>query len=160
MGAAILFLDIGLAGSLLLWTVRVPADPGRSIAYRYFIVTALLCFHLLEEYLTGFQTRFPLLFGYGYAWSDAQFLSLNLAWLGILVLNGAWLLAKARLSYLLTWFIAIMGIANGLAHPLLSLQAGGYFPGLITSPLMLLAGLALFSTCWRRSTAAAISDTG
>lgn len=32
---------------------------------------------------------------------------------------------------------------NGVAHPLLALSVGGYFPGLYTSPLVLLLGAAL-----------------
>jgi len=41
------------------------------------------------------------------------------------------------------WFLAIASLANGVAHPLLSVQAGRYFPGLFTSPLVGVAGLAL-----------------
>ena len=33
-------------------------------------------------------------------------------------------------------FLAIGMVLNGIVHPLLSVRAGGYFPGLVTSPLV------------------------
>jgi hypothetical protein len=44
------------------------------------------------------------------------------------------------------WFLGIACALNGLAHPLLALRSGGYFPGLITSPLVGVAGVLLL---WR-----------
>lgn len=41
------------------------------------------------------------------------------------------------------WFLAIAAIGNAIAHPLLAVLAGGYFPGLVTSPFLGLAGLFL-----------------
>ena len=34
----------------------------------------------------------------------------------------------------------VASVANGLLHPLLALNAGGYFPGLATSPLVAVVG--------------------
>lgn len=41
------------------------------------------------------------------------------------------------------WGWAVMESANGLAHLALAAAAGGYFPGLGTAPLLILAGAAL-----------------
>lgn len=41
------------------------------------------------------------------------------------------------------WFWAVLESANGAAHLLLALAAGGYFPGAMTAPLLLALGLAL-----------------
>jgi hypothetical protein len=55
--------------------------------------------------------------------------------------------ASGRLSIgvFSVWFFAIAAIANGIAHPLLSLRVGGYFPGLLTSPILGLVGILLWS---------------
>jgi len=34
-------------------------------------------------------------------------------------------------------------LANGVAHPLLSVRVAGYFPGLITSPVLGIVGVLL-----------------
>jgi hypothetical protein len=38
---------------------------------------------------------------------------------------------------------------NGVAHPLLSVATGGYFPGLFTSPVVGGIGLVLLSRLWK-----------
>jgi hypothetical protein len=35
------------------------------------------------------------------------------------------------------WFWTILELGNGFGHSVLALQKGGYFPGLITAPLLL-----------------------
>lgn len=142
MGVAIIFLDIGLIITLGIWAVQSKTVAKPAIVPLYFIGVAVQCFHFLEEFLTGFQLKFPLLFGY--QWSDELFAAFNIVWIALFVLNGAWLQTGGRLSYFLVYFYAIVGgIANGIAHPLLSINYGGYFPGLITSPFALIIGVLL-----------------
>lgn len=43
----------------------------------------------------------------------------------------------------LAWFWAVLELLNGLAHGALALAAGGYFPGVATAPVLLVAGLLL-----------------
>jgi hypothetical protein len=142
MGIAIVFLDIGLIIGLAVWAAQAKKSAEADIMGLYLTAVSIQCIHFLEEYLTGFQTEFPQLFGY--SWSDQQFVALNLSWLAVFVLAGVGVHYRMRLSYLVVYFFAIIGgIANGLAHPLLSLMKGGYFPGLYTSPFALIVGLAL-----------------
>ena len=59
----------------------------------------------------------------------------------LLVQLGIWVvsvpgLRSARPAAFFAAFLAIAGMFNGIAHPLLSISAGGYFPGLVTSPLI------------------------
>jgi len=42
------------------------------------------------------------------------------------------------------WCFAIAAIVNGIAHPLLAVAARGYFPGLITSPVVGVVGVLLW----------------
>jgi hypothetical protein len=41
------------------------------------------------------------------------------------------------------WFWAVLESANGTGHLLLALAAGGYFPGLLSAPLLLGLGVTL-----------------
>jgi hypothetical protein len=63
----------------------------------------------------------------------------------LLVLLGLWcwiaLIRPQRSSArVVAWLGALGEIANGLGHIALALAAGGYFPGLATTPLLLAAG--------------------
>ena len=100
--------------------------------------------HFVEEVTTGFHVRLPAVFGLA-PLSLRLFVWFNLAWLGIWALS-AWGLARRRQVALFPlWFLGIASVANGLAHPLLALNAGGYFPGLATSPLVAAVGALLLA---------------
>ena len=75
MGTAIIFLDIGLVISLFLWIAHIKKDKDTEIIKIYFIALGIQCLHFLEEFFTGFQNEFPVLFGY--TWSDEQFAAFN-----------------------------------------------------------------------------------
>lgn len=144
MGIAIIFLSIGLVAGFILWVVESKRVSKPDIIVIYFIAVGVQCIHFLEEFLTGFQTEFPQLFGY--TWSDNQFFIFNLLWIAVFIFNGIGIYYNIKLSYLLVYFLVLVGgIANGLAHPLLSLMKGGYFPGLFTSVMSLVVGLVFMS---------------
>lgn len=109
------------------------------------LATAVQFVHFSEEWATGFNVRFPALFGLEPIPGEA-FVVFNLAWI------AAWLVAVPMLrearafAFFVAWFLAIAGLLNGIAHPLLAAATGGYFPGLISSPFIGVAGLYL----WRR----------
>lgn len=91
--------------------------------------------HFAEEYATGFHVRFPELLGLA-PWPTIFFLTFNLCWLVIWIFS-LWGVSKRRhLAFFPLWFLAVAGLANGVAHVGFSLRVGGYFPGLFTSPLI------------------------
>jgi len=147
LGTGALWLAAGVALGLTL--ARRPSDASRANrrqATRLFIVLlALQTLHAAEEYATGFHERFPAVFGLA-PWPAAFFLALNLSLLLVWAVAGPGLAAGHRPAFLPVWFLALLGVANGVAHPLLALSARGYFPGLLTSPLVGIAGVLL----WRR----------
>jgi hypothetical protein len=49
------------------------------------------------------------------------------------------------------WFLAIVSMFNAIAHMALSLLVGGYFPGLISSPLVGVLGTLLARRLHRAS---------
>jgi hypothetical protein len=98
--------------------------------------------HSIEEYVTKLYEVFaPARF-------VSSLVSNDLA-LGFLVVNGAlvtfglwcwavpvrsgWHAARG-----LVWFWVILELGNGIGHSALALSRGGYFPGVMTAPLLLL----------------------
>jgi hypothetical protein len=98
--------------------------------------------HFAEELATGFHQRFPELLGLT-PWPVGFFVSFNLFWLVIWGLSIRGLTERCWCALFPLWFLAIASVANGLAHPLLSLRDDGYFPGLVSSPFVGIAGILL-----------------
>jgi hypothetical protein len=92
--------------------------------------------------VTGFPQRFPALLGLA-PWSTAFFVSFNMFWIAIWSCSCWGATAGWRVALFPLWFLAVAGLANGVAHPLLSVRAAGYFPGLFTSPVVGVAGFLL-----------------
>mgnify|MGYP001811772706 CR=1 FL=1 len=72
------------------------------------------------------------------------FLGFNLVWIAIWVASIPGLRSGSAGAFFAAWFLAIAGALNGIAHPLLAVAAGGYFPGLLSSPLIGAAGVWLW----------------
>lgn len=144
MGRASSLLSVGLVVAYLFWiAARWKNDPA-AVLPMYLIAAAVQCLHFTEEYLTGFQRQFPRLMGY--EWSDARFVAFNMAWLALFLLAALGVYRRVSLAYLVVLFLALAGgVANGIGHLLLSATKGGYFPGLATAPLCLLAGIGLLA---------------
>ena len=117
------------------------------------LATAVQSVHFAEEWATGFHVRFPALFGLE-PMPLLFFVVFNFAWIAIWIASIP-LLRSARKSVFFTaWFLAIAGMLNGIAHPLMSAASGGYFPGLATSPFIGLVSIHL----WRRLQGATSSE--
>jgi hypothetical protein len=103
--------------------------------------------HSVEEYVTKLYEVFPLTrFVSGLVSSDLGlgFLVLNTA----LVLFGLWCWAVPvrsgwRAAGGLVWFWTILEIANGIGHCALAWLRSGYFPGIVTAPLLLVVAVWL-----------------
>ncbi|MCP4308384.1 MAG: hypothetical protein GY788_26590 [bacterium] len=107
--------------------------------------------HFAEELATGLHERLPAVFGLP-PMSLRLFVAVNLAWLGIWALSVWGLARRLQAALFPLWFLGIAGVANGLLHPLLALNAGGYFPGLATSLLMAAIGVLLLAQLARVTT--------
>ncbi len=107
--------------------------------------TAIQSAHFAEEWVTGFHARFPALLGLD-PMPLSFFVPFNLAWIAIWIVAIPFLRLGRRPAFFAAWFIAIGGMLNGVAHPMMAIATGGYFPGLITSPIIGLVGVIL----WQR----------
>jgi hypothetical protein len=106
---------------------------------------AAQCLHFSEEFVTHFPDRFPPLLGQS-AWSENFFVAFNLTCLSVWILSAICLQRGYWFALFPVWFFAIASIVNGIAHPVLAIVVRGYFPGLITSPVVGALGVLL----WRR----------
>jgi len=122
--------------------IAVGSPPHRAAVRLAVVALMLQAVHFTEELLTGFPRRFPELLALP-PWPPGFFVPFNVLWLVVWALGCRGLAAGRRLALFPCWFLGIAGAANGIAHPVLSLRAGGYFPGLATSPLLGLVGLLL-----------------
>ena len=109
------------------------------------IATAVQTAHFIEEWATGFHVRFPALFGLDPI-PLSVFVAFNLGWIVLWIVSIPLIRRARQPAFFTAWFLAIAGVLNGIAHPVLAISTGGYFPGLISSPLIGLAGLLL----WQR----------
>ena len=109
------------------------------------VTTAIQSVHFAEEWATGFHARFPALLGLD-PMPLSFFVSFNLAWIVIWIASIPLLRLGRRPAFFAAWFLALAGMLNGIAHPLMAMASGGYFPGLVTSPVIGLAGVFL----WQR----------
>lgn len=141
-------LALAAAAALVLTILRAPApsqsDARRRTAALFVAGLMIYALHFLEEYATRFYERFPPVLGLS-PWPAGFFIVFNLSWLLVWVLAAPGLRAGYRVAYFPVWFFAIAMMGNGVAHPLLSVYARGYFPGLITSPLAGIVGFWLWS---------------
>jgi hypothetical protein len=132
--------------ALLLTILRRPRDAdstSRDRTARIFLIgLAAQCLHFMEESVTGFPDRFTPLLGLP-AWPADFFAIFNLTWLSIWILSTIGLLRGYWFALFPIWFFAIGSIANGIAHPLFAVAVRGYFPGLITSPIVGVLGVLL-----------------
>ena len=149
---------LGLAAIAALRFTLVDRSPPENKAERHVAARALAvsagiqAIHFSEEALTGFPQQLGALLGLP-AMPMSFFLAFNLAWLAIWAASVPGLQSARTGAFFAAWFLAIAGMFNAIAHPLLALAAGGYFPGLFSSPFIGAAAALL----WLRLRAATLS---
>jgi hypothetical protein len=150
MGPPIVFLSGGLVVSYVVWMAARWRNEAAAVLPVYLLAIAVQCLHFTEEYLTGFQHRFPKLFGGD--WSDARFVTFNMLWMAAFVLAGWGVYRRVQLAYLIVLFLALIGgVGNGISHLVLSAANRGYFPGVVTAPFCVLAGIMVLIRLFGRN---------
>ena len=136
---SITILGVAALGALALTRLR-PASAERVVEYAaasrsLAVATAMQAVHFVEEAATGFHQRLGDVFGV----PDIPFplfVTFNLLWIGIWVASVPGIRSRRAWAFFAAWFLAIAGMINGVAHPLLAIATGGYFPGLVSAPLV------------------------
>jgi hypothetical protein len=107
------------------------------------LAVGLQSLHFAEEAAMGFHQHFPAIFGLP-EMPFGAFAVFNIAWIVAWIFAVAGVRSLNTAAFFAAWFLAIGGLLNLVAHPLLALAVGGYFPGLFTSPLIGGAGIVLW----------------
>jgi hypothetical protein len=98
--------------------------------------------HFAEEYVYQFNLQLPALLGLT-RWPETFFVAFNFFWLAVWAIAIVSISKLPRAVTFPLWFLAIASAANGIAHPLIAIVVGGYFPGLWSSPLVGILGFVL-----------------
>lgn len=151
---SILVLGLAAIVSLFLTRSRVSTEDLRSertsAAWALVIATVLQAIHFGEELSTGFHTELGELLNIP-AMSSTFFIVFNISWLIIWAVAVVGIRRGHNLAYFAAWFLSVAGMTNAVAHPVLSLVGGTYFPGTISAPFIGVACFWLFLKL-RRST--------
>lgn len=135
-------------------TQNSPLPASKHFLTLYWLALAVQFLHFAEEFVTGFNTRWPVEIFNTSPYDTNAFVVFNmLAW-AMFVLGGLALYRGIKFPMLIVWFFVVMGVlGNGIQHPIYAFIAGGYFPGLYTSFLHLVLGVLLITTLIRESAA-------
>lgn len=144
VGTGGLSILLGIATLLTFSRPRLSADPRARGRFAFLVAIAIgaQTLHFVEELVTHFEERFPPLLGL-VPWSTQFFITFNLFWLVVWALSAFGVRVGWFFAVLPLWFLGLAMLLNGVAHPLLSLRVGGYFPGLFTAPLVGIIGFVL-----------------
>ncbi len=126
---------------------REPSDV-RNLLILAGVAIAVQSAHFAEEWVTGFHERFPVFLGRE-PWSLGFFATLNLTWIVAWVLMLPLIARQVRWALFPIWFLGVGCAVNGVAHPLLALMEGRYFPGLWSSPVSGVMGVLLIARILR-----------
>lgn len=137
----------------LLTSYKYPVE-SKGVVAIYMFALAVQMIHMGEEYLAGFHSAFQHLFDTE-VWTERQFM-LVAVFIGMVLYlaGGGGMLLGSRTANYLVWFYALgLGLSNAVAHFVLSVVEGGYFPGIYTAPLHLVMSIwlvyALVKENWR-----------
>lgn len=122
-----------------------------AAAQMLILTTTIQGGHFAEEWATDFHVHFPALFGLE-PMPLPFFVGFNLIWLVVWIASVPLLRSSRKSAFFAAWFLAIAGMLNGVAHPLMAVVSGGYFPGLYSSPFIGLASIFLWKRLSRAST--------
>ena len=135
-----------LVAAVALTAVRPQLRSEVRTSARLFAVVGLTillqAFHFIEELQSNFFIRFPEAFGLQ-PFTEPVFVAFNVTWLVIWVIALFALRAGLVIAVCPLWFLGLAMLLNLIAHPVLALRTGGYFPGLLTAPLVGVFGILL-----------------
>jgi hypothetical protein len=130
----------------------------RRSRHAFLLLVLAQAAHSVEEYAAGLHEVFPpARFLSGLVSSDLSvgFAVVNAAlvafgfWCWAVPIRSGWPSARG-----IAWFWALLELGNGLGHLVLALGSGGYFPGALTAPILLVLAAWLVVNLARRQRAA------
>jgi hypothetical protein len=143
---SIIALSAMAAVALVITLARggINADPAalRSAVRTAVLAIACQVLHFAEEAGGGLNRRLPEFFGLDPVAMNS-FVGVNLVALAVWVLSVVALRGRISAALFPLWFLAVASVSNALLHPALAVAARGYFPGVLTAPVVGVAGAFL-----------------
>jgi hypothetical protein len=144
LGTAVLWVLVAVAALLAYSRTSLLRSDGLSkliLAAGWLALVAQIA-HFLEELNAGIYESLPQALGLQF-WPRSAFIAINLAFIASFLVALGLRGNSRRIADVPLWFLAVASCANAIIHPALAIRAGAYFPGLLTSPLVGLSGVAL-----------------
>ncbi len=115
----------------------------------YLGALAIQMIHFIEEFVTGFQSRFPVEIYHSAPFSANEFVISQMALYSFLIVAAIGIFKQWKIPMIMAWFLIVMLlIVNALQHPIYALMVKGYFPGLYTSFAGWILGPVMFKRMW------------
>jgi hypothetical protein len=99
----------------------------------YLVALAIQFLHFTEGYVYGFHQRVTEIMAGMPPFNVNVFVAFNMIAYSLFLLAGVGMYKGMKFPMILVWFFAVVFLGNAIWHLLLTLRAGGYFPGLYTS---------------------------
>ena len=120
--------------------LRADLRQSRRLLVVVGLTIAAQALHFGEELLTELYVAFPTTFGFP-AVQQSVFVWVNMTALAVWVAALAALRQGSVIALLPLWFLGFAELLNLFLHPYLALRTGGYYPGVVTAPLVGVLGI-------------------
>ena len=139
ISAVLLFIPAVILTYLFyIFTAYKNTPEPNEILPIYLFAVGIQMLHFAEEYIMGFCVAMPELVGQS-AYPLGYWVVFNMVAYFIFLLGGIVLFKRIKRLMIIPLFFILTGVVlNGIAHVLISIYLGSYFPGLYTAILYLL----------------------
>jgi len=120
-------------------------DTGRLLAL------GIQFIHFTEEYIAGFNSKFPLLFD-APEYPIDNFVAFNMFAYFMFTLGAIMIFKKIKPPMIIPLFFVMYGIAgNAVAHVIFCIIVGGYFPGIYSALMYWIIGPIIIKRIWNET---------
>jgi hypothetical protein len=117
----------------------------------YLLALGIQFIHFAEEYITGFNYKFPALFD-SPEYPLNTFVAFNMLAYFMFILGAIMIYRKIKPPMIIPLFFVLYGIVgNAIAHVVFCIVAGGYFPGIYTASIYWIIGPIIMKRIWNET---------
>jgi len=125
-------------------------EPDRILPL-YLLALGIQFLHFAEEYITGFNHKFPGLFN-SPEYPINTFVAFNMFAYFLFALSAIMIYKKIKPPMMIPLFFIMYGIiGNAIAHLIFCIVVGGYFSGFYTSLIYWIIGPILIKRLWEET---------
>lgn len=114
----------------------------------YLLALGIQFIHFTEEYITGFNYKFPKLFN-SPEYPLNTFVVFNMLAYFMFIMGAILIYKKIKPPMMIPLFFIMYGvIGNAIAHVIFCIVVGGYFPGIYTALIYWIVGPIIIKRIW------------